>query len=151
MNFASKLLLITFITMYHQVIVKVSIACASRMPQFQTLIQSRDSPLNTQNLIFVVFIDATASMSELTNDLVENIPCTNKTQTILLLIMHVYFLKITTFLWIILILHPGCNSILLETVTIKFGGPRGRGPRADIRADIWNGGPRAEKNKKKLI
>ena len=90
-----------------------------------------------------MFIDATASMLELTNDLVENIPCTNKTQTILLLKMHVYFLKITTFLWIILILHPGCNSILLETVTIKFGGPRGRGPRADIRADIWDGRPRA--------
>ena len=121
------------------------------MPQFQTLIRSRDSPLNTQTLTFVVFTDATASMLELTNDLVENIPCTNKTQTILLLIMHVYFLKITTFLWIILILHPGCNSILLETVTIKFGGPRGRGPRADIRADIWDGGPRAEKNKYPLL
>ena len=121
------------------------------MPQFQTLIRSRDSPLNTQTLTFVVFIDATASMLELTNDLVENIPCTNKTQTILLLIMHVYFLKITTFLWIILILHPGCNSILLETVTIKFGGPRGRGPRADIRADIWDRGPRAEKNKYPLL
>ena len=106
------------------------------MPQFQTLIQSRDSPLNTQTLIFVVFIDATASMPELTNDLVENIPCTNKTQTILLLIMHVYFLKISTFLWIIVILHPGHNSLLLETVTIKFGGSRGRGPRADIRTDI---------------
>ena len=99
------------------------------MPQFQTLIQSRDSPLNTQTLIFVVFIDATASMPELTNDLVENITCTNKTQTILLLIMHVYFLKITTFLWIILILHPCCNSILLETVTIKFcRGAEGREP-----------------------
>ena len=113
------------------------------MPQFQTLIQSRDSPLNTQTLIFVVFIDAIASMPELTNDFVENVPCTNKTKTVLLLIMHVYFLKITIFLWIILILHPGCNSILLETATIKFGGPRGRGPRADIRADIWDGRPRA--------
>ena len=121
------------------------------MPQFQTLIRSRDSPLNTQTLTFVVFIDATASMLELTNDLVENIPCTNKTQTILLLIMHVYFLKITTFLWIISILHPGCNSILLEAVTIKFGGPRGRGPRANIRADIWDGRSRAEKNKHPLL
>ena len=82
-------------------------AHACRMPQFQTLIRSRDSPLNTQFLIFVVFIDATASMLELTNDLVENIPCTNKTETILLLIMHVYFLKISTFLWIILIVHTG--------------------------------------------
>ena len=106
------------------------------MPQFQTLMQSRDSPLNTQTLIFVVFVDATVSMPELTNDLVENMPCTNKTQTILLLIMNVYFLKITTYLWIILIFHPGRNSILLETVTIKFGRPRGRGPRADIRADM---------------
>ena len=116
------------------------------MPPFQTLIQSRDSSLNTQTLIFFVFIDATASMLELTNDLVENIPCTNKTQTILLLIMHVYFLKITTFLWIILILHLGCNSILLETVTTKFGGPR-----ADRRADIRDRGPRAEKNKYPLL
>ena len=83
------------------------------MPQFQTLIRSRDSPLNTQTLIFVVFIDTTVLMLELANDLVENIPCTNKTQTILLLIMHVYFLKISTFLWIILILHPSRNSLLL--------------------------------------
>ena len=94
------------------------------MPQFQTLIRSRDSPLNTQTLTFVVFIDATASMLELTNDLVENIPCTNKTHTSLLLKMHVYFLKITTFLWIILILHPGHTSLFHETVTIKFIGPR---------------------------
>ena len=126
-------------------------AHACRMPQFQTLIRSRDSPLNTQTLIFVVFIDATASMLELTNDLVENIPCTNKTETILLLIMHVYFLKISTFLWIILILHPGRSSLFLETVTIKFGGSRGRGPRADIRADISGGQPRAEKNKYPLL
>ena len=48
----------------------------------------------------------------------------------------VYFLKITTFLWIILILHPGRSSLLLETVTIKFGRPR---------TDIWSGGLRAEK------
>ena len=90
-------------------------------------------------------------MPELTNDLVENIPCINKTQTILLLIIHVYFLKITTFLWVILILHPGCNSLLLETVTIKFGGPRGRGTRTDTRVDIWGGGPMAEKNKYPLV
>ena len=95
------------------------------MPQFQTLIQSRDSPLNTQTLIFVVFVDATVSIPELTNDLVENMPCTNKTQTILLLIMNVYFLKITTYLWIILILHPGRNSILLETVICCYGIPLG--------------------------
>ena len=110
------------------------------MPQFQTLIRSHDSPLNTQTLISVVFIDATASMLELTNDLVENIPCTNKTQTILLLIMHVYFLKMSTFLWIILIFHPGRNSLLLETVTIKFGRSRNVGGR-----------PRAEKNKYPLL
>ena len=41
--------------------------------------------------------------------------------------MYVVFLKITTFLWRILILHPGRTSLLLETVTIKFGGLRGRG------------------------
>ena len=63
--------------------------------------RSRDSPLTTQTLIFVVFI---------------------------LLITYVYFLKITTFLWIILILHPGPSSLLLETVTKKIWGPRGREP-----------------------
>ena len=89
-----------------------------------------------------MFIDATASMLELTNGLIENIPCTNKTQKILLLIMYVYFLKITTFLRIILILHPGRSSILLENLTTKFGGPR---------TDIWSGGPRAEKNKYPLL
>ena len=36
------------------------------------------------------------------------------------------FLKIATFLWIILILHPGHSSLFLETVTIKFGSPRAR-------------------------
>ena len=50
------------------------------------------------------------------------------TQKIVLLIMYVYFLKITTFLWVILTLYSGPSSLLLETVTIKFGGPRGRGP-----------------------
>ena len=47
------------------------------MTQFQTLIMSRDSPLNTK---FLILIDATASMQELTNGLVENISCTTKTQ-----------------------------------------------------------------------
>ena len=61
MNFASKLLLIAFITMYHQVITKVFIAHVRRMSQFQTLVRLRYSPLNTQTLIFVVFIDATTS------------------------------------------------------------------------------------------
>ena len=41
--------------------------------------------------------------------------------------MYVVFLKITTFLWISLILHPGHTNVLLETVTIKFMGPRDQG------------------------
>ena len=44
-------------------------------------------------------------------------------------------------------LHPGRSSLLLETVTIKFGGPRGGGPRTDM----WAGGQRAEKNKYPLL
>ena len=67
------------------------------MSQFQTLIRSRDSPLNIQILILVVFIDAIMPPSELTNGLVENVPRTNKTRKILLLIMCVVFVKITTF------------------------------------------------------
>ena len=43
--------------------------------------------------------------------------------------------------------HPGRNSLLLETVTIKFGGQRSRGPKTDI----WAGGQRAEKNKYPLL
>ena len=31
-------------------------------------------------------------------------------------------------LWIIFVFHPGYTSLILETVLIKFGGPRGRGP-----------------------
>ena len=38
-----------------------------RMPQFQTLIKSHDIPLNMQTLTFVVFIDATMLMLEMTN------------------------------------------------------------------------------------
>ena len=97
------------------------------MFQFQTLIRSRDSPLNIQTLISVVFIDATMPLLELTSGLVEKVPGTNKTWKILLLIMCVVFLKITTFLWRILILHNGLTSLVLETVTIKFRRPRGRG------------------------
>ena len=37
------------------------------------------------------------------------------------------FLKITTFLWIILMLHLGHTSLFLETVMIKFMDPKGRG------------------------
>ena len=48
--------------------------------------------------------------------------------------MYVVFLKITTFLWRILILHPGCTSLFLEVITIKFGGPRGRGAE-ELRAE----------------
>ena len=49
--------------------------------------------------------------------------------------MYVVFLKITTFLWRILILHPGHTSLFLETVTMWEGGGGGGG-----------GGARAEKN-----
>ena len=52
----------------------------------------------------------------------KNVPCTNKPQKILLLIMHVVFLRIFSFLWIILITHPGHTNLFLESVTIKFIG-----------------------------
>ena len=71
---------------------------------------------------------------ELKNSWVENIPCTNKTRQILLFIMYVVFLKITSFLRIILTFHSGHTNLFLETVTIKFMGPRGRraeGPRVE--------------------
>ena len=42
---------------------------------------------------------------------------------------YVVFLKMTPFLWVTLILHPGHTSLFLEAVRIKFMGPRGRGPR----------------------
>ena len=74
-------------------LLKFSIAHACGIYQFEILITSRDSPLTTLTLIFVVFIDDTTSMPELTNRLVENIPCTNKTQKFILLITYVYFLK----------------------------------------------------------
>ena len=102
------------------------------MSQFQTFVRSRDSLLNIQTLIVVVFIDPTMPTAELTNGLVENVPCTNNTRKILLLIMHVVFLKITTSLWRILILHPGRTSLFLETVTIKFGGLRAEGQEKQI-------------------
>ena len=57
------------------------------MSQFQALIRSRDNPLNIQTLIVVVFIDAIMPMLELTNSKVENVPCTNMTRKIVLLIM----------------------------------------------------------------
>ena len=58
-----------------------------------------------------------------------------------------FMFQITTVLWIIFILHPGRSSILLETVTITFGGPSGGGPRTDM----WDGGLMAEKNKYPLL
>ena len=57
------------------------------MSQFQALIRSRDNPLNIQTLILVVFIDAIMPMLELTNSKVENVPCTNMTRKIVLLIV----------------------------------------------------------------
>ena len=90
------------------------------MSQFQTLLRSRDSPLNIQTLILVVIIDATIPMPELANGYVDSIPCTNKTLKILLFKMYVLFLKITICLWMILILHSNHTSLLLEIVTTKF-------------------------------
>ena len=58
-----------------------------------------------------------------------------------------FMFQITTYLWIIFILHPSRSSLLLETVTKKFGGPRGEGPKTDM----WGGGQRAEKNKYTLL
>ena len=119
------------------------------MSEFQTLIMSRDSPLNIQFVILVVFIGATMSMPELTNGFVENVSCTNKTRKIFLLVMYVAILKITIFLWIVLLAHPGHISLLFETVKINFGGAkglRGQGPRVDIQD--WR--LKAEKNKNPL-
>ena len=68
---------------------------------------------------------------------VEYIPCTKKTGKVLLFIMYVLFLKITRFLGLTLILHPGHTSQFFETVKIKFMGPRAEsrymGPRAEGR------------------
>ena len=58
-----------------------------------------------------------------------------------------FMFQITTYLWIIFMLYPGRSSLLLETVTIKFGGPRGGG----LWTDMWAGGQRAEKNKYPLL
>ena len=93
---------------------RFSVAHARRMSQFQALIRSRDSPLNIQTFVLVVFIDATIPMPEFTNGLAENVPCTNKTRKIFLLITYVVFLKITTFLWRILILHPSHTSLFFK-------------------------------------
>ena len=58
-----------------------------------------------------------------------------------------FMFQITTYMCIIFILHLGRRSLLLETVTIKFGGPRGGEPRTDM----WGGGQMAEKNKYPLL
>ena len=72
MNFVSKLLPLAFMKFFY-------CAYARRMSRFQTLIRLRDSLLNIQTLILVVFIDATMPVPELTNGKVENVPYTNKT------------------------------------------------------------------------
>ena len=59
-------------------------------------------------------------------DTVEYTPCTNKTGKILLCITYVVFLKITTFLWLTLKLHPGYTDFFVETARIKFIGSRGQ-------------------------
>ena len=48
---------------------------------------------------------------------------------ILLFILYVAFFEDNYIFVGNLILHPGHNSLFLETVTIKFRGPRGRGTR----------------------
>ena len=60
------------------------------------------SLLRMRSSILVAFIDATMPMLEslylhagVANGYVENVPCTNKTQRILLLIMYVVLLKYT--------------------------------------------------------
>ena len=60
------------------------------------------------------------------SDTVEYTPCTNKTGKILLCITYVVFLKITTFLWLTLKLHPGYTDFFVETARIKFIGSRGQ-------------------------
>ena len=127
---------ITTYSIYRHASPSFSMAHARRMSQFQTLIRLRDSSLNTQTLIFVVFIDATIPWWKM---------CLVQTRhkKFFCLQCMVHFFKVTTFLWIILILHPSHTSLFRETVIIKFGGGRG--------ADIWGRGPRAEKNKYPLF
>ena len=62
----------------------------------------------------------------------------SKTGKVLLFIMYVLFLKITRFLGLTLILHPGHISLFLETVKVKFLGPR---------VEDQHIGPRTKKNK----
>ena len=107
------------------------------MCQFQTLMTSRDSPLNIKTLILIAFIDAIMVMLELTNSYMENVPCTSNIRKILLLIIYVVFLKITTFLWRTLILHPGHTSLFLETVNDKIYGARAEGQEKQIPA-FWS-------------
>ena len=80
-----------------------------------------------KDLALVKFYNA-AVRCFLINGQVEYVPCTSKTGKILLFIMYVLFLKITRFLGLTLILHPGHTSLFLESVKIRFMGPRGRGP-----------------------
>ena len=62
----------------------------------------------------------------------------SKTGKVLLFIMYVLFLKITRFLGLTLILRPGHISLFLETVKVKFLGPR---------VEDQHIGPRTKKNK----
>ena len=50
--------------------------------------------------------------------------------------MYIVFLKITTFLWAFLIFHPRYTSLILETVKIKFRGPRPRKTNTPLGV-IW--------------
>ena len=108
------------------------------MSQFQTLIRlcdsSQTSNFNTQTSIFVVFTDATTPRWKM-----YLVQTRHKKFFCWQCMLH--FFKVTTFLWIILILHLSHTSLFLETVIIKFGGPRAEGRHM---------GPRAEGREKQI-
>ena len=56
--------------------------------------------------------------------------------------MYVVFLKVITFSWRTLVLHPGNTSLFLETVTIIFfflgGGLRAEGREKQISVEFQN-------------
>ena len=93
------------------------------MSQFQNLIRSPDSPLNIQTLISVVFIDATIGVDKWivgkctlyiqdtkNNMSIDNMSC----------IFEDNYIFVENF-------NTSSRSFL-ETVTIKFRGPRDQGP-----------------------
>ena len=93
----------------------IAIAHVGRMPQFQTFIKSCGSPLNTQTLILVVFIDATISMLSVLDKWLGG-KCTLNNQCML------HFWKIT--LIILIVDNFNTSSLLLETVKLKVSEAR---------------------------